>query len=90
MTIPQVKIHKYLGMIIEYSLLEKLKWSTVDYIGNTPNEILEDTREESATPATHHIFDMMKGTTILSQTNADSFYFFLARFCICQSKHTQT
>ena len=43
-TITQGKIHKYLGMTIDYSSPGKVKFSIVDYIVNILDGILEDTR----------------------------------------------
>ena len=42
MTIKHGKIHKYLGMAINYSFPGKVKFSMVDYIGNMFDNIPED------------------------------------------------
>ena len=53
MVITRGKIHKYLGMTIDYSYQGKLIFSIVDYIGKILYEIPEYTRGESSTPAVH-------------------------------------
>ena len=41
------------------------------------DNIPEDMKGESATPAAHHLFDIAEDATILSQTNADLFRHFV-------------
>ena len=58
MTITRGKVHKYLGMTIDYYSPGKLIFSMIGYIGNVFDNIPEDMKGESATPAAHHIFDI--------------------------------
>ena len=66
MTITRSKIHKYLGMTINYFSLVKVKFSMVDYIGNMLDSIQEDTKGESATPFPHQLFNTAEDATKLS------------------------
>ena len=66
MTITRGKIHKYLGMTINYYPPVKIKFSMVNYIVMMIDDIPEDIRGESATLAINHIFDMAEDTTKLS------------------------
>ena len=77
MNITRGKIHKYLGMTINYYSPVKIKFSMVNYIVMMIDDIPEDIRGESATLAINHIFDMAEDTTKLSWTNADLFYHFV-------------
>ena len=53
-------------MIIDYSSQDKIIFSMVDYIVNMINDIPEDMRGESATPATHHLFGIADNAKELS------------------------
>ena len=78
-TITQGKIHKYLGMTIDYSSLVKLKLSIVDYIVMILNYIPENMRGGSSTLATYHIFDITEDSTKLPQTYSDLLYHSVAQ-----------
>ena len=45
-------------MTIDYSSPVKLIFSMINYIGKMLDDIPEDMKGESATPAAHHIFDI--------------------------------
>ena len=51
----------------------------IDYIGKMLDNIPEDMKGESATPADHHLFDIAEDTTKLSQDDADLFHHFVAQ-----------
>ena len=51
----------------------------VEYIGNIIYEIPEDMKEESATPAANHLFDIEEDVTKISKTDADIFHHFVAQ-----------
>ena len=78
-TITRGKVHKYLGMTIDYSSPSKLILSMIYYIGKMLGDIPEDMKGESATPAAHHIFDIAEDSTKLSQADADLFHHFVAQ-----------
>ena len=79
MTITQGKVHKYLGMTIDYSLPGKVMFSMVDYIGKMLDDIPENMKGESATPTAHHLFDISEDSTKLPQADADLFHHFVAQ-----------
>ena len=58
MTIMRGKLHKYLGVTIDYSSPGKVTFLMIDYIGKMIGDIPEDTKGESATPDAHHLFDI--------------------------------
>ena len=43
------------------------------------DDIPEDMKGESATPATHHLFEIAEDATKLSQADADLFHHFVAQ-----------
>ena len=51
----------------------------INYIGKILDDIPEYIKGESATTAAHHIFDIAKDATKLSQANADLFHHFVAQ-----------
>ena len=48
----------------------------MDYIGKTIDDIPEDMKEESATPAVNYLFDIVEDTTKLYQSDKDLFHHF--------------
>ena len=58
MIITQGKVHKYLGMTIDYSSPGKVILSMIDYIGKMLDNIPEDMKGGSATPAAHHLLEI--------------------------------
>ena len=58
MTITRGKVHKYLGMTMDYSSSGKVIFSMIDYIGKILENIPEEMKGESAKPAAHHLFDI--------------------------------
>ena len=79
MTITWGKVHKYLGMTINYSSSGKAIFSMIDYIGKTLENIPEDMRGESATPAAHNLFGIAEDATKLSKAYAYLFHHFVAQ-----------
>ena len=69
MTITRGKVHKYLGIAIDYSLPGKIIFSMIEYIGKILDNIPEDIKGESATPAAHYLFEMSEDETKLSQAD---------------------
>ena len=58
MTLTRIKVHKYLGMTIDYSSPGKVILLMIEYIGKMLDNIPEYMKSESATPAAHHLFDI--------------------------------
>ena len=83
MTITRSKVHKYLGMTIDYSSPGKVLFSMINYIGKMLDDIPEDMKGESSTPAAHQLFDIAediknypKPTQIFSTTLWHNYYIF--------------
>ena len=88
MTTMRGKLHKYLGITIDYSLTGKVVFYMVNYIGKMIDDFSEDMNGESATSAAHHRFYIAKDTTQRSQTDT-YFYQFLAQLLyLSKSLHT--
>ena len=51
----------------------------IDYIGKMLDDIPEDMKGESATPAAHHLFDIAEDATKISQADEDLFHHFVAQ-----------
>ena len=79
MTITQGKVHKYLSMTIDYSSYGKVLFLMINYIGKVLDDIPEDMKGESATPATHHLFAITEDSTKLPQADSDIFHHFVAQ-----------
>ena len=79
MTITRGKLHKYLGMTNDYSSTDKVIFLMIDYIGKFIDDIPEDIKGGSSTPAAHHLFDISEDATKLSQDYADLFHHFVAQ-----------
>ena len=79
MTITRGKVHKYLRMTIDYSSPGEVIFLNIDYNGKMIDNIAEDMKGESATPAAHHLFDIAEDATKLSQADADHFHHIVAQ-----------
>ena len=79
MTIMRGKLHKYLGMTIDYSSPGKLMFSMINYIGKILDNIPEDMKGVSATPAAYHLFYIAEDATKPSQAGADLFHHFVSQ-----------
>ena len=66
-------------MTIDYSSPGKLIFSMIDYIRKFLDDVPEDIKGESATPAAHHLFDIAEDAMKLSQADADLFHHFVAQ-----------
>ena len=46
----------------------------INYIGNMLDDIIENMKVESSTPASHYLFNIVEDTTKLKYTNTDIFF----------------
>ena len=76
MTITRGKVHKYLGMNIDYSSPGMVIFSMIDYIGKMIDDITEAMKGESSTPAAHHLFEITEDAKKLPQADAHLFHHF--------------
>ena len=58
----------------------------INYIVKMIDNIIEDMKGESYTPASHHLFDMAEDVTKISQADADIFHHFLAQLLYLSKK----
>ena len=77
-------------MTIDHSSPGKVILSMIDYIGKIIDNILDDMKGESDTPAAHHLFDIAEDAAKLSQADADIFHHFWHNYYIFQRGHVQT
>ena len=75
-TITWGKVHKYLGMTIAYCLPSKVIFLMINYIGKIIENIPEDMKDDSDTPASRNLFEIAEDVTKLSQADADIFHHF--------------
>ena len=76
MTITRGKVHKYLGMNIDYSSPGMVIFSMIDYIGKMIDDITEVMKGKSSTPAAHHLFEITEDANKLPQADAYLFHHF--------------
>ena len=67
------KVHKYLGMTIDYSSPGKVILSMIKYVGKMIDDIPEDMKGKSSTPAAHQLFYIVEDANKLYQAGADLF-----------------
>jgi hypothetical protein len=73
------KMHKYLGMTIDYSEKGKVKITMIPYIKNMLAKIPIDMAGESATPASSHLFQVNEDAQKLDETTAQLFHHNVAK-----------
>ena len=66
-------------MTIDYSSPGKVIFSMIDYIEKMLDNIPEDMKGESATPAAHHLFDIAEYATKIYQADAYLFHHFVEK-----------
>jgi hypothetical protein len=74
LTVTRGKIHEYLGMTIDYSVVGKVQISMKDYIHNMLNGLPTDMGGESATPAGNHLFQVNENGMKLNEEAAILFH----------------
>ena len=87
--LPEEKIHDYLGMVIDYTVLRKVKFTMKDFIQGVLDECLgELMKGVSATPATNHLFNVNPDCRKLGEEKASQFHHLTAKL-LYLSKHAQ-
>jgi hypothetical protein len=79
LTINRGKVHQYLGMTIDYSQNEKVKFSMIEYIQGMLDEIPADMIGESLTPASKYLFDVNPECERLDPDGSDLFHHYTAK-----------
>ena len=70
LTICHGKIHKYLGMTLDFTLAGKVQICMEEYITSMLTELLADMDGMSTTPATEHLFKINETPTYLDEKEA--------------------
>ena len=88
LTVTRGKIRDYLGMLIDYTVLGKVKFTMQDFIQGVFNECLgELMKGASATPAANHVFNVNPDSRKLGEEKASQFHHLTAKLFYL-SKHT--
>lgn len=75
LTVTRGKVHKYLGMTIDYSVPDKVVMiSMKDYIKSMLDALSDDMNGESATPAGNHLFQVNENGVKLDEDKAIMFH----------------
>ncbi|MGK3737709.1 MAG: hypothetical protein ACI90V_004556, partial [Bacillariaceae sp.] len=72
-------IHDYLGLTIDYSENQKVKFTMYDYLEDILEEMPGDMNGTSPTPASDNLFDVDEDSPALSEKEADFFHRTTAR-----------
>jgi hypothetical protein len=79
LTVTRGKIHRYLGMILDYSTVGKVQIKMSDYIKGILESLPPSMDGESATPAANHLFTINKDAKILEPPEAEMFHHYVAK-----------
>jgi hypothetical protein len=66
-------IHGYLGITIDYSESDKVKFTMYDYLEDILDEMPEDMNGTAPIPASANLFDVDEDSTLLNEKESDSF-----------------
>ena len=58
MTVHRGKVHDYLGMDLDFSTANTLKFCMINYINKIHEDLPEVIKSAAATPAAEHLFDV--------------------------------
>jgi hypothetical protein len=72
-------IHDYLGITIDYSEKEKVKFMMYDYLEDILNEMPDDMNGTAPTPASNNLFDVDEESPSLNEKESDFFHRTTAR-----------
>ena len=80
LTVTQGKIHDYLGMVIDYTVPGKVKFTMKDFIQEVLDECLgELMKGASVTPAANHVFNVNPDCNKLGEEKASQFHHLTAK-----------
>ena len=81
MKVSRGKVHDYLGMTLDFTVLGEVKITMFDYIESMVKDWLayDDTSTTSTTPAAEHLFRVDPDATRLAEKEAKVFHNFVAR-----------
>lgn len=78
-TVQKGKIHKYLGMVIDFTHRCKVKITMIEYIKNMVDEAPIEFSGTAATPAANHLFDTYEEAPKLEERRAAIFHHTVAK-----------
>jgi hypothetical protein len=81
-------IHDYLGITIDYSKKQKVKFTMYDYLEDILDEIPDDMKGTAPTPASDNLFDVDDGSPTLNEKESDFFHRTTGRLLCCQKSKT--
>ena len=73
------KIHKYLGMTIDFSDMNKVMFTIYNYIYKLINELPNNMKGMSATPASTNVFDINDKSPKLDKGQKELFHHLVAK-----------
>jgi len=79
LTINRGKIHRYLGMVLDFSIDGKVQISMEDYMTDLLASLPEEMAGESATPAGNHLFNINPEAVRLSLPESELFHHYVAK-----------
>ena len=79
LTIHRGKVHKYLGMKLDYSEEGKVKIDMTYYLKKILDDLLKKHQGRAITPAANHLFEVNKTTRKLSEKDAQAFHTIMAK-----------
>ena len=89
LTVTQGKIHDYLGMVIDYTVLGKVKFTMKDFIQGVLDECLgELIKGPSATLAANHLFNVNPDCNKLGEEKASQFHHLTAKLLYLSKRDT--
>ena len=74
MTIHRGKMHKYLGMKLDYREEGKVKIDMTGYLKKILNDLPNKYQGRAITPAANHLFEVNKTTKNISEKDAQAFH----------------
>jgi hypothetical protein len=72
-------IHDYLGITIDYSEVNRVKFTMYDYLEDILDEMPDDMNGTAPTPASANLFDVDEDSTLLNEKESDFFHRTTAR-----------
>ena len=79
LTVQRGRKHEYLGMTIEYTDDQKVKFTMTDYVDGLLSEMTDDMKGVAVTPAASHLNEVNDKAEKLSDARRDTFHHLTAK-----------
>ena len=79
LTVNRGKVHRYLGMVLDYSIDGKVQVSMNDYVEDLLMSLPDAMAGESSTPAGNHLFTVNPDAEHLSASESEMFHHYVAK-----------